>query len=74
MGSGSGLARLAAAAPTGHLAWELLYATGVALKKQKQKKKITLYIVYEIAMFIYTLNIYHLISQVYLNKFGKNKH
>ena len=30
--------RLAVAAPTGPLAWELPYATGVALKSQKEKK------------------------------------
>ena len=29
-----------AAAPTGPHAWELPYATGVALKRQKKKKKI----------------------------------
>ena len=31
--------RLAAVAPIRPLAWELLYAMGVALKKQKKKKK-----------------------------------
>jgi len=31
--------RPAAAAPIGPLAWELPYATGVALKSKKQKKK-----------------------------------
>ena len=30
--------RPAAAAPIGSLAWELPYATGVALKRQKKKK------------------------------------
>ena len=39
--SGSALLwrRLAAVAPTGPLAWELPYATSVALKKQKNKIK-----------------------------------
>ena len=40
---GSGVASLwhllAAAAPTGPLAWELPYAMGVALKKQNKTKK-----------------------------------
>ena len=31
--------RLAAAIPIARLAWELLYATGVALKKKERKKK-----------------------------------
>ena len=31
--------RTAAAAPTGPLAWELPYATGAALKRQKEKRK-----------------------------------
>ena len=29
----------AAAAPIGHLAWELPYAAGMAIKKKKKKKK-----------------------------------
>ena len=37
--------RLAAAAPIQPLAWELPYATGVALKRQKKKKKnVSIYI------------------------------
>ena len=31
--------RLAAAAPTGPLAWDIPYAEGVALKRPKKKKK-----------------------------------
>ena len=31
--------RLAAATPTGPLVWELPYAVGAALKRQKEKKK-----------------------------------
>ena len=31
--------RLAAVAPTGPLAWELPHAAGVALKRQKKKKR-----------------------------------
>ena len=34
--------RLAAAAPSGPLAWEPLYAAGVALEKAKRQKKKTL--------------------------------
>ena len=33
--------RLAAAAPTGPLAWELSYATCTALKEQQQQQKYT---------------------------------
>ena len=35
--------RLAARAPSQALVWELPYATGVALKKAKKKKKITIW-------------------------------
>ena len=35
--------RPAAIAPIGPLAWEPLYATGVALKRQKKKKKFILF-------------------------------
>ena len=38
-GSHAAVARLAAAAPIGPLAWELPYAAGVALKRKKKKNE-----------------------------------
>ena len=47
-----------AAAPIGPLAWELPYATGVALKKQKRKRKRLVFRVKKEVVFFWDMEIH----------------